>query len=264
MNPVIPGILAAALYLVGAVVQFQSDSTRKQAVKIISLAAIALHGTTGFLLFHTDAGFNLGLYHMLSLSMLAVTTIVLISSLYRPVDNLFIVIFPLAAIALCLEISLTGTYVPRPVISSGIGIHIILSIFASGLLAVAALQAAFLSFGDYELKHRRLGVIRRLPPLETMDALLFEMLAAGLVFLSLSIVSGFIFLEDIRDPGLIHHTVITFAAWVVFIVLIWGRLKMGWRGAVASRWTLSGFGLLVLGYFGSKFVLEVILMNVPA
>ena len=86
-----------------------------------------------------------------------------------------------------------------------------------------------------------------------------SLLAAGLLFLTLSIATGFVFLDDLSGPGLVHHTVITMAAWVVFAVLLWGRHQLGWRGAIASRWTLSGFVLLVLGYFGSKLVLEVIL-----
>ena len=95
-----------------------------------------------------------------------------------------------------------------------------------------------------------------------MEALLFEILGAGLLLLSLSILTGFIFLQDIRSPGLIHHTSITMAAWAVFGVLLWGRIKWGWRGAVASRWALSGFALLAIGYFGSKLVLEIILERV--
>ena len=85
------------------------------------------------------------------------------------------------------------------------------------------------------------------------------MLWAGLIFLSLSIASGFVFLDDIAGPGLMHHTVITLSAWLVFSVLLWGRYQRGWRGSIASRWVLTGFVLLVVGYFGSKLVLEVIL-----
>jgi ABC-type uncharacterized transport system permease subunit len=257
MNPVVPGMLAALLYIAGAGIQYQTHS--KAGLIIVGSLAILLHGIATYLVFNTDAGFDLGLYTMLSLSMLAVTTIVMLSSLHRPVDNLFIIIFPFAAITIVLEMFLEGTYVPRTEISSGIAVHITLSIIAYALLTVAAIQAAALSFGDYEMKHHRLEIMKRLPPLETMDALLFELLGAGLAFLTLAIVSGFFFLEDIWGPGLIHHTVLTFAAWLVFMVLLFGRIKLGWRGAVASRWTLSGFALLVLGYFGSKLVIEVIL-----
>ena len=100
--------------------------------------------------------------------------------------------------------------------------------------------------------------LRYLPSLQTMESLLFELLWAGLVFLSLSILSGFIFFEQM-SRGLIHHTSITLIAWVVFSILLWGRYRMGWRGATASRWTLSGFALLLVGYFGSKLVMEIFL-----
>ncbi len=261
MSPAITGSLAILLYLSGAAIQFRAERAQSPAVSVVATMAILLHGLTTWFVMITDRGLDLGLYPMLSLSMLAVATIVLISSLRRPVQSLFIVIFPICAVTIALELMLQGAYAPKD-ITGGIGVHITLSIAAYGLLAVAAMQAAVLSFGDYELKHHNLQIMKRLPPLETMDALLFELLGAGLIVLSLAIGTGFIFLEDIRGPGLVHHTVITLAAWIVFAVLIWGRLKQGWRGAIASRWTLSGFALLAIGYFGSKLVLEIILGKV--
>jgi ABC-type uncharacterized transport system permease subunit len=56
-----------------------------------------------------------------------------------------------------------------------------------------------------------------------------------------------------------HKTIFSLMAWLVFAVLLWGRHFSGWRGKLALRYTLSGFALLVLGYMGSRFVLEVIL-----
>jgi ABC-type uncharacterized transport system permease subunit len=92
--------------------------------------------------------------------------------------------------------------------------------------------------------------------------MLFRSIWAGLSLLTLSIASGFLFLENADIPGLVHHTVITAAAWVIFVILLWGRYYLGWRGVLASRWTLAGFILLVLGYFGSKFVIELILHRI--
>ena len=259
MNPTFPGAIAIALYLIGTGVQIVSQGNSKQFLNLISVPALILHGLTSYLGFYSDLGINLGIYTMLSLTALAVVTIILLSSLHRPVESLFVVIFPIAAISILLQISIDGAYLPRDDISPGLGIHIVLSILASGLLTVLAIQAIFLSFCHYGLRHSKLEFIKELPPLETIEGLLFEMLGAGLLMLSLSILTGFVFLEDIFNPGLIHHTVITLAAWLVFSILLWGRIKNGWRGTTAARWALCGFGLLALGYFGSKFVLEVIL-----
>ena len=266
MSPEIPGVIAIVLYLVSTGIQFLSLSRDIARVKSIvnTLASIAVlcHGVTVYMDLYGTAGINLGIYPMLSLMAVSIATIVLASSFRRPLANLFIAIFPLAAISLLLELFVQGSTNPRSDITPGILSHIVLSVVAYSLLTIAALQAALLSFGDYEMKHRNLGVLQRLPPLQTMEALLFEALWVGLVFLSLSITSGFVFLEDIHGPGLIHHTVITLAAWLVFAVLLWGRYRLGWRGSIASRWALAGFGLLALGYFGSKLVLEIILERV--
>ncbi|MCZ6501042.1 MAG: cytochrome c biogenesis protein CcsA [Gammaproteobacteria bacterium] len=266
MSPEIPGVIAIVLYMVSTGIQFLSLSRDIPRVKstVNSLASIAVlcHAVTVYMDLYGTAGINLGIYPMLSLMAVSIAAIVLASSFRRPLANLFIAIFPLAAISLLLELFVQGSTNPRSDITPGILSHIVLSVVAYSLLTIAALQAALLSFGDYEMKHRNLGVLQRLPPLQTMDALLFETLWVGLVFLSLSITSGFIFLEDIGGPGLIHHTVITLAAWLVFAVLLWGRYRLGWRGSIASRWALTGFGLLAVGYFGSKLVLEIILERV--
>jgi ABC-type uncharacterized transport system permease subunit len=228
-------------------------------VKLLGALAVILHGFTAYKGFINTNGYDLGFYPMLSLMAFSIGAIVLISSLRRPVDNLFLFVFPLAVSTIILQIVLKGDFMPRQDVTGGIFSHIALSIIAYSLLTIAAAQALLLSFGDNMLRHHQLIILRNLPPLETMEHLMFEMIWAGLVFLTLSIGSGFIFIADFSEPGLVHHTAITLAAWIVFIVLAWGRYQLGWRGEIASRWTLFGFVLLALGYFGSKLVLEVIL-----
>jgi len=92
-----------------------------------------------------------------------------------------------------------------------------------------------------------------------MESLLFQMLGTGLFFLTISLVSGFIFIEDLFAQHLAHKTVLSIIAWIIFSSLLIGRLRYGWRGRTAVRWTLTGFILLLLAYFGSKLVLELIL-----
>lgn len=264
---VITGGLASSLYFISAAIQLFStpleQGKRRSSVIALAVVAVLLHGVFSYQEIFTEAGINIGIFPMIALMSLAIVAIVLASSLRRPVESLFILIFPFAAIAILVALSQEGSYAPRTDLDRGIVTHILLSITAYGLLTVAAFQAALLSFGDYEMKHRNLGVLRRLPPLQTMESLMFELIWFGLVFLSFSIATGFVFLDaGLNEDGLIHHTVITLAAWSVFAILLWGRHQWGWRGALASRWTLAGFALLVIGYFGSKLVLEVILGRV--
>ena len=92
-----------------------------------------------------------------------------------------------------------------------------------------------------------------------MESLLFQMIATGFALLTLALVTGFLFLEDIFAQHLVHKTTLSIIAWFVFGILLWGRWRFGWRGQTALRWTIGGFIFLMLAYFGSKFVLELVL-----
>jgi ABC-type uncharacterized transport system permease subunit len=139
-------------------------------------------------------------------------------------------------------------------------LHILLSILAYSLLVIAALQAVLLAVQDHQLRNRHPGgLIRALPPLQTMETLLIQLIATGFVLLSLALLTGLFFLEDIFAQHLVHKTVLSLIAWGVFATLLWGHWRFGWRGRVAIRWTLGGFLFLMLAYFGSKLVLELLL-----
>jgi ABC-type uncharacterized transport system permease subunit len=100
-----------------------------------------------------------------------------------------------------------------------------------------------------------------MPPLLTMEKLLFRIIWAGFILLTLTLASGVIFSEELfgKAARLNHKTVFGVLSWIIFAALLGGRQVYGWRGRVAVRWTLAGFLMLVLAYIGSKFVLEVIL-----
>jgi ABC-type uncharacterized transport system permease subunit len=100
-----------------------------------------------------------------------------------------------------------------------------------------------------------------LPPLQTMEKLLFEIIGFGLLLLTLSIASGFFFLENMFAQHLAHKTFFSLIAWAIFATLLTGRIKYGWRGITATKWTISGFIALMLAYFGTKFVLELVLQR---
>ena len=142
----------------------------------------------------------------------------------------------------------------------GLSVHIITAVLAYSILSVSALQAIVLSIQEHYLIHKKPGrILRRLPPLQNMENLLFRMLAVGVGLLSISLISGFMFLDNIFAQHLVHKTVLSLIAWCLFIGLLWGRWRYGWRGRTVVRWTLLGIFLLMLSYFGSKLVLEFIL-----
>jgi ABC-type uncharacterized transport system permease subunit len=138
--------------------------------------------------------------------------------------------------------------------------HIVLSMGAAARLFGAAVTAILLVFLDRRLRDRRiLELPNTLPPLDVLETVMFRLIGAGFVLLTLSLFTGFVFVTNLFAQHLVHKTVLSVIAWVVFGVLLAGRAKFGWRGRPAVRWTLAGFALLVLAYFGSKFVLESVL-----
>ncbi len=147
-------------------------------------------------------------------------------------------------------------------LSVGLESHIVLSILAYSLLSIAAVQSILLFIQDARLRqHHPAGFIRSLPPLETMEGLLFKIIALGFLMLSLSLLSGLIYLEDMFAQHLVHKTILSIIAWGLFAILLFGRWRFGWRGQIAIRWTITAFVVLMLAYFGSKFVIELILQR---
>ena len=138
--------------------------------------------------------------------------------------------------------------------------HILLSMGATALMFAAAVTALLLVTVDRRLRARRLADLPMLlPPLDALERVMFRLIAAGFILLTLALLTGFIFVTDMLGQHLIHKTVFSIAAWMLFGFLLFGRTRYGWRGRSAVRWTLTGFGTLAIAYFGDKFVLETLL-----
>ena len=139
-------------------------------------------------------------------------------------------------------------------------LHIGSSMLAYAVLTLAAIQSAVIAAQDHQLRHRHTrGIIQVLPPLQLMETILFELLWVGVIMLTIAIGSGAVFIDDIFAQHLVHKTVLTIFAWALFSVLLWGHYQLGWRSQTAVRLTLAGFALLMLAFFGSKLVLELVL-----
>ncbi len=262
MNALLPA-LSVLLYIASATLLLRRLAAGIQAAQRSKLIALAMgivaalsHIASLYNNIITPEGLNLTFFHVLSLTSWLAATLVLLSALKKPVENLGIAVLPFSAIAVLLQ-SVAGTGASIEIVGIGLKAHILISIFSYSLLTIAALQALLLAIQTRHLRNRHPGgFIRALPPLETMETLLFRMIGLGYILLSLSLLTGVTYIEDIFAQHLVHKTVLSVAAWVVFAILLWGRWRFGWRGRTAVRWTLSGFVVLMLAYFGSKLVLE--------
>ncbi|NND59123.1 MAG: cytochrome c biogenesis protein CcsA [Gammaproteobacteria bacterium] len=137
--------------------------------------------------------------------------------------------------------------------------HALLATLAWSLLAAASALALLTAAKDRYLRHaNHTAWAATLPPLESMERLMFMAITAGFALLSLAIFSGLVFVEDLLAQHLTHKTLLTILAWLVFAALLFGRWRLGWRGRRAVNLTLAGFAVLLIGYFGSRLVLEML------
>ncbi len=184
-------------------------------------------------------------------------------NLRKPVENLAMLFLPFAALFLLLARFTPAGPVGRTGFDLALALHILLSISAYSLLSIAALQAVLLAVQEHQLRHHGgVRILNILPPLKVMEDVLFGLIGTGFFCLSLSLVSGLMFVHDLFAQHLVHKTVLSLLAWVIFAILLWGRWSRGWRGRKAIRWTLGGFVTLMLAYYGTKLVLELILQRV--
>jgi len=232
----------------------------KYQLLIPGLLAIAFHLSSLYSSMLSPMGVNFGFYSALSLVGAFITLFTLISILRHDVEIMGCIVMPISAVVVAIDSFSFSNHWMDPGSSYALIFHVLSSLVSYSLLALAALHAIVLSIqNNYLHSHQPGGIIRMLPPLKIMESLLFDTIVIGFVCLSISLITGLIFLENMFAQHLAHKTILSITAWFVFAILLIGRWFFGWRGRTAIRWTLSGFISLMLAYFGSKFVLEILL-----
>jgi ABC-type uncharacterized transport system permease subunit len=257
---VLGGYLLAAFLTARSITPSDEAASARSTLPIAAIAALVLiaHGVLlyGAVLGHQRLDLNLS--NTLSLLGWLLGAAALIALTRTPLRGLAAPLLPIAG--LCALVTGLGREDVLRTHGWLIDVHIVLALVASAVLTVAAVLALLMAIQDHRLRtHRPGGVVGMLPPLETMERILFGLIGAGFGVLSLALFSGLIFVEDLFSQHLAHKTILSIAAWLVFALLLLGRWRFGWRGRTAVNWTLGGFGILALAYFGSRIVLELVL-----
>ncbi len=221
--------------------------------------AVLLHGAYIARTLFTPDGIELGLFSAGSLIGMLIALVAIVTSLFRPVAVLSVGAYPIAFLLLLLSALLQDRYAPRH-FATGVGVHIVFSLLAYAVLAMATVHAVLLAIQTRLFREHRVSVwLRALPPIQTMEAILFELIAFGFALLSLAILAGLLYVDNFFAQHLVHKTVLTIAGWVALGALLAGHHIAGWRGRTAVRLTVAAFILLAVAFFGSKFVLEMVL-----
>lgn len=232
------------------------STERPRLVQAAIGSAVVLHAAILYLLLATKGELRLGVLEFTSLICWCMGLIITALSRYSAMRALTGVLFPLSALSLIALIGLPQQASGLP-LGGGELVHVVTSVLAYALLGLAALQALLLSVQGRALKMRRLrGIVEALPALTRMERVLFDLITMGMILLTLSIVSGLLFVFHVQDLYLSAKALLAAMTWLIFGTLLWGHRYRGWRGRRAIRWTLGGSLLLLLTYYGSHMLLS--------
>ncbi len=219
-----------------------------------------------------QAGLRFGFGHALSATLWLAVLFYWLANNFYGLAGMLALVLPAAAVCVLLPALFPGMETPAYTSSVEFRIHLALAMLAYGLFTIAALHAMLMAMVERRLhRARQVGVglgrealsgpFSALPPLLTLEALLFRILALGFVMLTLTLLTGVVFSEEVfgQPLKLNHKTLFGIISWIVFGALLLGRWLWGWRGRRALRWTMTGFVVLLLAYVGSRFVMEVVL-----
>lgn len=239
------------LFAVGAVVE-----------RVVIAVGLLLHAWLLAQDLFVAGGVNLGLVNALSAILWLTALIYWLASLRHDLHASQAFVLPPTALLVLLQVLLPDAHLLPYKGDALFGAHFVIAMLAYSLFTFAALHAGLMAVAERNLHNRRTLIrLPNFPPIMPMERLLFQIIGLGFALLTLTLVSGVFFSEELFHQALKlnHKTVFSIVSWLIFGGLLVGRHYYGWRGRVAVRWTLGGFAFLLLAYVGSKLVLEVIL-----
>ena len=270
MQNYLPHFAVVFIYLAVAIAFWRSAKTTasKHSLKLhttMIALGLAIHGWLLYQdIFGGDfgSGFNLGFFNALSLIFWLTVLVYWLANLKHQLESLQAFVLPPAALfALLPALTSTNHFIPQasqPMFIAHIGI----ALLAYSLFTFAALHALLMTIAERSL-HNKPTLIKlpSFPPLMVMEGLLFRVITLGFVLLTITLISGMFFSEQLYGKPLefTHKIVFSIASWLIYGWLLFGRYQYGWRGKKAINITLIGFVLLLLAYVGSKFILQVLL-----
>ncbi len=254
-------VAAIACYLLAATLLVRSVVRPPGASRlwgVPALAGVVLHALVHARAWQAAGGTDLHFFAALSLVGLGMAALTTLYGGFGRMAALGVIVFPVAAATL-------GGYVAyghasTELLGWRLLLHAWCALLSYATLGIAALLALLLWAQERAMRRREFhDWLRALPPLTQLETLLFRTIAVGFALLTATLLTGVLFVENLLAQHLVHKTVLSVLSWVVFGGLLLGRWRRGWRGATAVRWTLVAMALLLLAFFGSKFVLELVL-----
>ena len=264
-------ILAVIAYVAATALTVHSigstKTKQKTELKVLRLTLVMglfLHGSALVMVLGVGNSPNLALGTTVSSVAWLIVVLFLITSLRSPLTSLGILVFPTAAIATLVGWLYPGTLHTPALDSTMAKLHLLIAGLSYGLLSLAVAQSMLLFFLDRLIRKKHpAGLWLSLPSMETMELILFRLIVSGFTLLTATLLTGMVFSDRLFGQPFVlnHHITLAVLAWLSFAVLLGGHHIFGWRGRTAVTWTVSSFVILALGYFGTRFIVEVLLSN---
>jgi ABC-type uncharacterized transport system permease subunit len=230
--------------------------------RAVILLPLTLHGLLIYDSVFTGVGMRLGVGHAVSIIVWLAALIYWLTDVIVNSPGLHTLMMPIAAAGSLAPLVFPSVGVLPNTELRAFKLHLVISMLSYSLFMIASLHVLLMAVVERRLHSASLpAALRGLPPLLTMEIVLFRIIGVAFILLTLTLASGVIFSEELFGQPLQfnHKTIFGIASWTIFAALLGGRHWYGWRGKVAVRWTLTGFLMLILAYLGSKFVVEVLL-----
>lgn len=266
MQKLIPYLVVVFIYSAVAADFWRANKPAEKSANLKLHSAMIALGLLvhGWLLHQSifSMGFNLGFYESISAILWLTVLIYWVTDRDHQLHSLQAFVLPPAALFALLPAFFSSYHFMPDADNSLFVAHVWIAMIAYSLFTFAALHAVLMAIAERSLHHKSsLISLPSFPPLMMMESLLFKIIGLGFALLTVTLISGMWFSEEIFHKALSfnHKTIFSIASWFIYAGLLFGRYQYGWRGQKAIRWTLTGFVLLLLAYIGSKFVLEIIL-----
>lgn len=237
------------------------DATKPGMVHVALVVPLALHAVAlAHEMFRYDALY-LGVGTAVSVIIWLTVMIYWIGGFFYRLEGLQVLVMPPAAVLSLLPLALPATHPLTNTHLVAFKAHLVISLLAYSLFTIASLHVLMMALMERRLHRGNLPrIMQSLPPLLTMERILFRIIFAGFVLLTLTLASGILFSEELfgKPMQVSAKTMFGILSWLIFAVVLAGRALYGWRGRVAMRWTLAGFISLVFAYIVSKLVFEML------
>lgn len=238
--------------------QVRKQPMYRQLALLLAVIALITHAITlKLLIFRGDGGQNLTLLNLGSAVSLLMCIIMTVVAYKGRAWYLTPIVYSFAIINLMLSTIMPGEFITHLEASVPLFIHIGLALLSYATLLIAALYAFQVALIDYQLKNKTLKFSPDMPPMMVVERKMFHITQVGVILLTLTLCTGFIYMDNIFDKENIHKSVLSVIAWFVYIILLWGHFHGGWRGKRVLSFHVVGALILTMAFFGNRLIQQV-------